>query len=212
VAVVKRTILIAVVCASIATPAMADMYGFYCITDKASAVDAAAASQLSVNITQVAADPTKVAFTFKNDVGTPCSITDIYFYDGVLVNFKSVSIDQSDGVYYPADGEASPGHLPDYDPKLGVLYSTDSTKPATGVNVLGEWITLTYTLQNGVSFDGVLDGLEDGTIVIGVHVTAFADGGSASFLATPSVVPIPGAVLLGMLGLGTAGLRLRRTA
>jgi hypothetical protein len=37
-------------------------------------------------------------------------------------------------------------------------------------------------------------------------------GGTTSFDATSSVVPVPGAILLGFLGLGAAGLKLRRFA
>lgn len=127
----------------------------------------------------------------------------------MLVQFQSVAIAESVGVDFGTDA-AQPGHLPDLD-REGFLYAVDAdtpNKPAKGVNADGEWISVTYTLQSGKTFDDVLDGLRDGVIVVGIHAQAFADGGSASYIA--SVVPVPGAVLLGMLGIGAAGMRLRR--
>jgi MYXO-CTERM domain-containing protein len=45
---------------------------------------------------------------------------------------------------------------------------------------------------------------------VGIHVQGFADGGSEAFINDPPVVPLPGAALLGVLGLGTAGGLCRR--
>ncbi|MBP7053354.1 MAG: hypothetical protein KBE65_20285 [Phycisphaerae bacterium] len=50
----------------------------------------------------------------------------------------------------------------------------------------------------------------DGLTIVG---TGFHDGCAEGWIATlpdPSVVPLPGAVLLGFLGLAYSGLRLRR--
>jgi len=47
-----------------------------------------------------------------------------------------------------------------------------------------------------------------GSLRIGIHVQGFDGEGSESFVNTP----VPGAVLLGLLGLGAGWLKLRKSA
>jgi hypothetical protein len=57
---------------------------------------------------------------------------------------------------------------------------------------------------------GLMDPVPENSLRVGLHVIAFDDGRSESFV-NAEVVPVPGAVLLGLLGLGAAGIGLRKS-
>lgn len=193
----------------------ADIYGFDCVTNN-NPIDAGyGESQLSLKVAEYGTD--SVSFTFFNDVGSDgvnadnyCSITEIYFHDGVLVDLDTPSLVNSLGVEFSTDKKTSPGHLPGYDAvDFDLLFSADVPNSESGVDASEEWVRVVYALQPSVSFEDVLNGLNVGTMVIGVRARAFESGGSEGFINT-QVVPLPGATLLGMLGLGAAGMKLRR--
>lgn len=203
----KRFISAAVVCACIAAaPVQAEMYGFYCITNK-NAADAATASQFTVDVTDAGSG--KVAFKFENKGLAASSIADVYFDDGTLLGIASIT-DSGNGVSFSQGG--SPPSLPGgnaigFETTAGFLADSDPPVQPNGVNP-GEWVTITFNLINGKTFADTLSALNSGTdLRIGIHVQGYAGGGSESFV---NVVPVPGAVLLGFLGLGYAGMRLRR--
>ena len=96
-------------------------------------------------------------------------------------------------------------------------FSADSVAPAQPMGVdPGEELEILFWLQDDLIFDDVLDDLATGALRIGIHARGFASGGGESFVneipIDPAMVPLPGAVLLGMLGLGVAGVKLRRCA
>jgi hypothetical protein len=195
----------------------ADLYSFTNITHNRPVNATIGEEQLSLLVSEVSEDPTRVQFKFFNDVGAQSSLTDIYFYDGVLVDFVSASLDSSSGVCFPNNG-ATPAHLPGYN-KNGVVFAADSqgARVANGVNRADEWVAVTFTLLTGRTFDQVIAGLESRQIIVGAKVQGFASGGSESFINSQEpvsgpAVPVPEAVLLGVFGLGAAGVKLRKLA
>jgi len=215
----RKMSFVLLVCALAATAARADLYNFECITNN-SAVDAAIGeSQFSVLVTSGGTTQDgreQVLFEFQNAGPAASSITDVYFYDGALLDYGDVSLMPSGGVSY-SEG-ADPGSLPGWpQPEIYAtrVFSADSL-PAVQPNGInpGESLGVLFALASGTTFQDVINGLNGGitdpmtagNITIGIRAQGFADGGSESFVHAP----LPGAVLLGLLGLGVAGLKLRK--
>lgn len=217
-----------------AGPARADMFGFQLVPVSPSHTDGSVAAQLSVEVTD--ASP-YVLLTLRNNLAPGAvvvdplqsSITQVYFddragtLDSLVVDFPS-----SPGVYFGS--EQGPPNLPSGN-NLTPAFETDFWVGATagaggvagrGVNP-GEYVQIKF--NPGTSYAGFLAALylgagdptaEEGTLRVGIHVQQLIDpaGGQTSdtFVLTPPVAPAPAAMMLGMLGLGTVGWRLRRFA
>jgi opacity protein-like surface antigen len=139
------------------------------------------------------------------------SITDIYFDDGTLLGMVT-PIAGSSGTGYsqnatpvdlPAGNTLTPPFVTSVDPIDNSLkFSADSSNPAQGVNQVGEWVRIVFNLQSGKDFDDTIAALADGSLRVGLHITAYASNGSEAFVNNP--VPLPGAMLL--FGAGMARL------
>lgn len=154
----------------------------------------------------------EASFKFTNNVGLASSITDIYFFDGVILTIPP-TVTQSSGVAFGSP--ATPGHLPGWsNPNSATwVYTTDSNNPsvANGVNASSEWVTFRFKLQSGQNFIDLLDHLATGTLNVGVHVQGQANGQSNSYV----LIPLPTGVALGSAGIAgviVMGLRRRRCA
>lgn len=177
----------------------------------------------------------KILFTFYNtynpltnppDEYYPCSIVDVYFYDGTLL-YQTFEIDQSSGVVF--DTDAQPFHLPgteylDLVEGLEVYGSAGSEPNQIIVNGVdpGEWLSVTFDLNDVVSldFDDVsdalsLEGPNDLKIGIRVHFwdpETCAPDGEEQFLNNSVPIPAPSAIFLGSVGIVVvAWLRRRST-
>lgn len=215
------------VATSVASPVSAATYTFFNITNTSATNAATGEAQLSMDVTDAGGG--FVLFTFSNVGPLASSITDVYFDDsvdgagvpGVLAGNGSVF--NGTGVSFSFG--ASPGNLPGgNDPAYSfavspVGASADSNSPTAprGVNP-GETLGLSMALLGGVSFADVIAALDAGGVDtglrIGLHVQAFGDGGSESFISRPSPVPLPAAAWLLLSAMGGMAMlgRRRRTA
>jgi hypothetical protein len=212
----RRRQLITILCLGAYTAAArAEIYSFTNITNN-SPIDVS--GQLQVEVTAVGAS--QVKFHFTNNVGLASSITDVYFDDGTLLGIASVS--GSTGVSFaqfaaPSDLPGGNDLSPDFNTTAG--FSADSNAPVShnGVNASSEWLDVIFNLKTGKDFQSVIDALAmspgiEGSLRIGLRIQALSDGDSDSYVNNGGVVPIPGAALLGLVGLGAVGATRRRLA
>lgn len=196
-------------------------YNFYGVTtnDPSGESIIAGESSLFVDVT-APFGPQEVLFTFRNtgadsDPYDSYFIRGVYFYDGTLLEIASL-IDADDS-YESMTGD------PDVDFSLGANNAngfTNSVKLVAGYELVGdagidspaaygvqpgEWLGVVFTHSG--TFDQVITGLNNGSIIIGIHVAGFGEY-SEKF----TTIPVPGAILLGGIGIGLVGwLRRRKT-
>lgn len=224
-----RSVVIALcICAVFSTQSLADMmeYGFFNVTHNAGNPDVG--SQLVMQVTDVipdlngngSADEQGVLFTFLNTGPIASSIGAIYYRDGGLMATALIDDDENaddwlllgmgnipaNPVDFELDSKVNPPHLPGADAYgfKSVFFATDwDDNSNDGVGV-GESLGVLFT---GKSYATVVGELNSGEMLVGLHVQQIGpNGGSDSYVMTP----VPGAVLLGFLGLGYAGIKLRK--
>ena len=167
----------------------------------------------------------QVDFIFRNTGPLASSITDVYFDNGTLLGIASITNTAGlvDFSQFAAPPELPSGNnvSPPFATTAG--FSADSNPPTQpmGVNP-GELLVFTFDLQGGGTHQDIIDELISGELRIGIHVQGYCSGGSESFINNGeydppteppgTVIPAPGAVLLGSIGIGVvSGLRRRRT-
>jgi len=140
-------------------------------------------------------------------------VTAIYFDDGVLLGLARVS-NPYFSVNFDQDevSKVSPPDLPAGEEinfstteMFGVKFSADAQSPGPfyGLNN-GEYVDIFFTLINDQTISDVIDDMNDLTIRVGIHVQSLGiDGEDSASAVTP--IPAPGAVVLGMIGLGLVG-------
>lgn len=196
-------------------------------------------SWFSVDIRSDAAN--QVTFEFFNNapasptLGYLAAIAQVYFYDGALIGSSVASWTGGETSSAPfvwfQEPDLPGSNLPGFNaPATKAYASADAEDPATqgltgwGVHS-GESLAITFQ-KNGLTLASVLGLLDTsgssqrtaGTLQIGIHVQALPgfdesdDWGRGEASDAFVLTPVPGAVLLGMLGLGAAGWRLRRFA
>jgi hypothetical protein len=170
-----------------------------------------------VDVSTVDGEPEQVLFEFgvREGISSPYSnyfIDGVYFYDGVLLDMAEI-IDADNGGDAGVDFEdgATPGHLPGFDAGdygVALVSSADAESPGSDNGVSpGETLGVLYNLYAGSTYDDLIAGMRDGSVIIGIKAQGFGPY-SESFIT----VPAPGAVLLGSLGVCLVGwLRRQRT-
>lgn len=187
------------------------VYSFDGVTSDSATNIAIGESQMSLTVLDSGGG--FVTFEFNNSGPAASSITDIYFDDSVDPSLFSTTIssidDSQSGVEFTE--LASPGNLPGgsmigFNATKGLTADSDPPVSINGVNP-GETVGVTLQLVNGHSYGDVTSALADGSLRVGIHVQAFADGGSESFVNTPGgsppAVPEPGSMAI--FGIGLAG-------
>ncbi len=211
-----RNALAALLVSAVAATASADpvSFGFFRISSNSSTN---IASQLEVIVDDwiVDGESNGVCFEFLNHVGVDSSITDVYFDDGTLLDLSEV--EGSTGVLFSVP--ANPADLPGAQ-NIGFTvtqaWSADADAGqggvmAHGVNASTEWLKVYFTLQNGQTYQDTIRALRDGSLRIGIHAQSIGNDGESDGFAN-LLIPVPGASLLGALGLAVAGFVMRRTS
>lgn len=200
--------------ASYAPAQAASTLQFYSVSNTNPVNVAAGAAQLFVDVT----DPSglnNVLFTFRNLGPIASSIGEIYFDDGSLLAQSTITNSIVGVTNFTGPG-ANPGNLPagnNASPAFSALaqFSSDAQgNPSNGVNP-GDRFSILYTLQGTQEYADVIAELQDGRLRVGLHVRAFADGNSESFVNLPlSIAAIPEPSTMALFGLGTLLLWRRR--
>lgn len=218
------TFLAAACCLSLG--AQAATYSFSCLSgnDAVNCADGAASLVMEVSD----AGNNQVDFTFRNHGLLGSAITEIYFDDGTLLAIDLPLIDSGAGVDFtnigvspgtlPAGNEASPPFVTTAGFAVDVVKKTQDGIENKMDGAVLEFLTIRYDLQSGKTFDDTIRSL-NGEIVdggapalrVGLHVRAFSNGGSESFLndvASVPAAPVPeaDAYALVALGMGWVGL------
>ena len=228
----KNTFKFALIISLFVLPCVAQAsvtYEFSVITSNSPIYGPLIADQIFVDISPEISG--QVSFTFRNIGPFSSSISEIYFDDGAILE----SLDEiiSDGnVSFTANefSKVSPKNLPGgnmVDPAFVATASLSSDADpgnANGVNP-GEYVKLVFSLYDETSYSDLIQSLElpaadPENMRIGIHVRSIDPYGSQSesylnsdplIPPSPIVVPVPGAFLLGGMGVGILGfVRIRR--
>lgn len=202
--------LLALVCATAAMlqPVYASSYGFTKITSNSS-YDLG--NQLSLTVTPESYGEGAI-FTIRNNVGTPSSVSQIYF-DDTLGLLGSMDFNESSANGVSFSNIASPSNLPGGN---AFAFSADygfgaaPPPPKNGISDASEWVSFVGFWASGANFNSLLDAIASGGFRVGLHVISIGGSGGTSD-SYISAVPLPAAFwLFGSALIGFVTLSNRR--
>ncbi|HEY7862586.1 MAG TPA: PEP-CTERM sorting domain-containing protein [Thermoanaerobaculia bacterium] len=187
-----------------ATAAEARAVGFDCITNTNAGNCAIGEAQLSVVLSSPGA--TQVRFDLANAMGGAASVIAGVYWDDAGLLGSIASIVNGANTLFSANG--SPPTLPGGNNAVPPFVedfrvNADAPPPQNGVGP-GETLGVIFNLASGVSVAQALAAFDSGALRVGIHVIAFGNNGSESFVN----VPEPSAALL--MALGVAALAIGR--
>jgi hypothetical protein len=187
--------------------AAASSYGFTRITQNASQD---VGSQLSMAVTELGGNG--AIFSFRNNVGIPSAVAQIYFDDSLGL-LKSMDLGSSSGAGVSFAQFASPSDLPggaDFAFAADYSFGAKPPPPKMGLSAENEWVSFVgYWATATTSFSSLLDAIAAGNFRAGLHVISIGESGNSD--AYISAVPLPAAVwLFGSALLGFITLSNRR--
>lgn len=202
--VVARATAAIVAIAGFAGTASAVIFGLDNITTNNAGDVAIGKAQIQLEATSPNAG--QVLFTFSNVGSQPAVIEQVFFERSPAASLAAIM--ESTGVSFSQDKK--PGNLPggnSLSPQFQEVFSAsaDSPAPFNGVNNTldgSQTLGLLFNLACGKTFDDVLTQMGNGSFRVGLHVIAFASGGSESFIndSSPRPVPLPQTAALLLAG------------
>ena len=188
-------------------------YGFMNITNNNAGDAAIGEAQFVVDV--IDAGLGSVEFLFTNSGPYASSMVQLYWDDttSVLSSLDSWSTTTPGGVDY-SGGSANPSNLPGGNP---IGFSADfSIEPKNqgGKSTNGVGVNEDVSIFFSGTYLDIVEAIDNGELVVGLHAQAFRSGGSESFVTggtpdppTTTGVPSPTA---GLAGLGLLGLMVSR--
>jgi hypothetical protein len=183
-----------------AGPAQAFQFGLGNISGNSATNALAGQNQLFIDVTDALGgenmSATKALFKFSNIGPAASSITQINIDNSTVLKSAGAITDSGAGVDFSQSTKAlnlAAGNTVNF-------VSDFSFKANTPVSQLGvnpsEWVSITFDLNSGKTLQSLIDDMRSGALRFGMHVQAFANGGSEAFVNTPKVIVPPPPVVV----------------
>jgi hypothetical protein len=178
----------------LAAPAQAFQFGFNNISGNSATNALAGQQQLFIDVTDSTGGSNlatnQVLFKFSNTGSQASSITQIYLDNGTSLKTMGAITNSGVGVdFSKATGNLNlpSGNNVGFVSNFGLKANTPVSQK--GVNP-SEWVSVLFNLDAGKTLQSVLAEIGSGALRFGMHVQAFANGGSEAFVNKPTAVAV----------------------